>query len=351
MASLFQKPNSKYWWVKYRGPDGVIRRESTKLRVGIANETRSAEVIRAEKSLDEIKTNNSGYRGAFDTWVGQWFLSKYSDRYQVKTLERYQAIWSTFKIFLRERKITHPCQFTRDHCFDYLKWREQPDLPAGRHTACHNTALMDIKIFSMIMSEAVRRGYIQENPCLNLGIKKHRVAEKPELTREDITEIREKIQLEKDPEHRNMLEVSFEIALHQGCRQSETHMPLSAFDLDAMVVHYPRTKQNPSGHTSPLNPKLAPLIKRLKSEGREMTFIMPVAMSRSWWNFLKKHRFTERNICFHCTRVTVITAMARNNVPEYKAQKFIGHASTLIHRIYQRLRVEDLSSCTDHLDF
>jgi hypothetical protein len=41
--------------------------------------------------------------------------------------------------------------------------------------------------------------------------------------------------------------------------------------------------------------------------------------------------------------------MARQHVPENLAKQFIGHASTTVHRGYQRLKPEDLSDCTDAL--
>lgn len=47
--------------------------------------------------------------------------------------------------------------------------------------------------------------------------------------------------------------------------------------------------------------------------------------------------------------MTVITRLARSGVPEAKAMKFVGHASTEIHRIYQRLSVDDLACCHDPL--
>ena len=51
MASLYQRPTSKFWWVKYRDPaNGKIERESTKCRIGIGAHTRRAREICAEKT-------------------------------------------------------------------------------------------------------------------------------------------------------------------------------------------------------------------------------------------------------------------------------------------------------------
>ena len=40
------------------------------------------------------------------------------------------------------------------------------------------------------------------------------------------------------------------------------------------------------------------------------------------------------HLCFHSTRVTVVTRMARRGVPIQQAMAFVGHASTLIHKIH-----------------
>jgi hypothetical protein len=56
-----------------------------------------------------------------------------------------------------------------------------------------------------------------------------------------------------------------------------------------------------------------------------------------------------RHLCFHCTRVTVITRLCRANVSESQAMRFVGHASETIHRVYQRLRAEDVSACVSAL--
>lgn len=50
------------------------------------------------------------------------------------------------------------------------------------------------------------------------------------------------------------------------------------------------------------------------------------------------------HLCFHCTRVTVITKMARAGVPMAVAMAYVLHSSSLVHKIYQRLGIADLGS-------
>ena len=54
-------------------------------------------------------------------------------------------------------------------------------------------------------------------------------------------------------------------------------------------------------------------------------------------------------ICFHCTRVTFITWCHRQGIPENVIMKLVNHASTEIHRIYQRLNVVDVHAWRDRV--
>jgi integrase len=66
---------------------------------------------------------------------------------------------------------------------------------------------------------------------------------------------------------------------------------------------------------------------------------MPENFSKKWKVFFKKCGFA--NLSFHCTRVTCVTRLARAGVDLRIAMDYIGHSSTLVHRIYQRLKPAD----------
>ena len=73
-----------------------------------------------------------------------------------------------------------------------------------------------------------------------------------------------------------------------------------------------------------------------------MTYEMTAQRARNWHRFFR--RIGLPHLSFHCTRVTVITRLARAGVPEQQAMRFIGHATLEVHRIYQKLKPGDLSS-------
>ena len=79
-----------------------------------------------------------------------------------------------------------------------------------------------------------------------------------------------------------------------------------------------------------------------------MTYDMPAQRARNWHRFFRKIGLP--HISFHCTRVTVITRLARAGVPEQQAMRFIGHATLEVHRIYQKLKTGDLSDCVSVLN-
>jgi integrase len=136
---------------------------------------------------------------------------------------------------------------------------------------------------------------------------------------------------------------SFEIAMAQGCRFSETRMPLSDIDLHQMTIKI-RGKGGKVFVTA-LNPLLVPLIRELKRRGEKMTWDLPATelrqCARNWTRLFK--RLGIADFWFHCTRATAITRAHEMGVSYPLAMKFFGHASGTVHAIYTRLGLEDVS--------
>lgn len=351
MANLYKRGGSKFWWVKFKGRDGSIHRESTGMRYAIPAETRKAQEIRANKALEEFKAAPSD--GAqWDNWVRTYLLSRYER--SALTLERYMTSWRTLEVFLKECEIKTPAQLLREHCFKYLEWRGQRH--EGVRPARRNTALLEVKILSLICREAVHRGYIPFNPCVNLGIKKAAPKLKPELTETDLELVEETIRSEPEP-LRTLLLNSWLIARWQGCRITETLFdPQDDVDIarnkdgfESWTIRF-RAKGG-RDHIAPVAPKLMPLLRSLRESGARETYSLEAArrtaLSSVWQRFLRRTGLSERipGITFHCLRVTAATRMARANVPEAKAMRLLGHASSTVHRVYQRLRHDDLDDC------
>lgn len=343
MASLYKRTHSPFWWIKYRDRHGKLVRQSTKFRVGVGRDTRAARELQAAKSLEEARCAQD--RSApWHTWVPEFIATTYAAK--PKTLERYQTAWRTLAMFLEENHITSPKLLHREHCARYIQWRARSDPKRGKYRACHNTALLELKILGRIMKEALTRGYATTNPCRELGIARQPQRVRPEFTDEQLAQIEAAIEAEPEP-LRTFLRNSYLIARYHGVRLSETYLnPMRDVELGPQPLI--RFVQKGGRHTvKPLHPKLIPLFEQLRAQGATETYQRPRSLSKTWHAFLKRAGIKTQspNACFHSLRVTAASRLARNNVPIRKAMEYLSHASTTVHNAYVRWRPEDLSDC------
>lgn len=353
MASLYPRKGSPYFWLKFRNELGKVTQISTGCRIGSGPDTRRAKQMEAQKNVEELSYGEIRNTSKGWAWVSDYLNIRYAANHLSN--QRYLSAWTSIEMFIQEKKIPSPASFTRAHCFQYVTWRQKPDREKGKYKACLNTVLTEIKVLRIILQEAVERGMCPGNPCIKLGIKAGKPKQKPELTAEHCATIRAEIRKVEDSYERQLLRTSFEIARHQGCRLKETQInPMTDVDITGRRIRF--KVKGGKEHIAPLHPNLVPLFEELQSEGRTTTWCVPPNRPQKWagtwagnvwFRFLTRIGLKKDNITFHSTRVTVATEFVRKNVPEAKAMKYLGHASTTVHRIYQRLRLDDLSDCVD----
>ena len=351
-ASVYQRPGRPVWYVSYFDPK-IARRhhEATRYRIDDPNGHRNALRMAAELNRDAAAFGGTAKKELWDAWVPQFLDDRY--RGSQKTLLRYTESWNWVRTYLAEGKILTPGALKYENVLGYVGWRTAHRRHNG-NLICRNTALCEVKAFSIIMREAVHRGFAYGNPCERLGIKKDVPRRPPELTEGEIEKIRAEL-LRVDgprPVTERWMTVSFEIALHQGCRLSETQVPMDAIDTDRGTIRFEakgRGDGQPHVFTTSLHPALLPLLRELRAAGASHTCHLPRMASKEWWMLRKRIGLTHTK--FHSTRVTVITRLARAGVPVSQAMAYVGHASQTIHHIYQRLGAADLSQCTKALAF
>ena len=343
-ASVYARQGSPRFRVSYWCPKKQKRiHETTPFLLSDPQGRRKALDFAFQKSKAANVDNREGGRDRWEKWVEVYLVDRY--KAQAKTLNRMVYAWSQWQAFLAEQGLRVPRALDYNAVLGFIEWRTAQVKGSGKRVS-KNTALCDARVMSVIMREAMRRGFAETNHCEKLGIRKDAARQKPEITDAEIAAIR--AGLAGEPE---WMRIAWEIALHQGCRLSETSVALAAVDLERLTITFNAKGRRGVKHvfTTSLHPELVPLMRRLKGEGREVTCVLPQMAAKEWHFFLKQLGL--RHLCFHCTRVTVITKMARAGVPVSQAMAFVGHASETIHRIYQRLATADLSRAVAAVSF
>lgn len=343
MASLFKRQASgqasAFWWVRFKDlGTGKWKSKATPYRTSVNTETRLARTYAAELTLAERKGDE--VRGNWN-WVQEFLQERYEGK--PKTLHRYTIAWRTISLWLARQGIHAPAALTYNHIQPFVEWRKTYT-GDGVWKCGHNNAVLEVKILGLLMKEAMRRGLCQGNPCAGSGLHKRKPPEKPEITDDEIQQIR--TALKTEPE---WMAVAFEIAIHQGCRLRETAIPLKLINIrkgGKSTITFPVTKGD-KPFTTALHTDLIPLVKRLRAEGKTVTCEIPPMASKAWWLFFRRQKL--RHLCFHCTRVTVITRLARAGVPMAQAMAFVNHASETVHRVYQRLKPADVGAALSAL--
>jgi hypothetical protein len=352
---IYERKDSPYWWIKYWCPT----------RLGFAYKSsgfRRDDPLGFKHALDTARPLSQEARAArkiapsarWESWVEDWLREKH--RTSPRSLACELLRWRWVSAFLEGRYVPGPQGVTYQLGLDYLKWRKSQVKRVSKKHPSHNTALQELRLWGRVMLEAVRRGFITASPLERMGIKRDKPAEKDEITDADVSAIRKALAKKEShlPIEQRWMTISFEIALYQGCRLQETSVPMTDINETAGTItfHAKRGKV----FTTALHTKLMPLIRQLRAAGAARTCVLPRMASKEW-HWLLKGR-VERNwpavcahVCFHCTRVTVITRMARDGVPIQQAMAYVGHADETIHRIYQRLAPRDLGRCTQALVF
>lgn len=209
MAYLYRKLRSPFWYIQYIDADKIKHDKSTGFRADDPNDTIKAKVLRAELEAREYQRVPMVNGATWDYWVPKFFERHCPTK---ATLDRYEDAWKWVALWLQNNRIYSPRQLTYRLGIEYLDWRTTFKKRTGKIVG-RNTAILEFKLLSLVMGEAVRLGHADANPLVSMKIRRDRQPKKPELTDDEILEIQEA--LKEEPE---WMQVSFEIGLHTGCR-------------------------------------------------------------------------------------------------------------------------------------
>lgn len=330
MASLYPKKNSPYWHIHFKNPAGKWANKSTGFRRDNRQETILAKKLVHEMEFRGLVKQSKESSIQWGKWVEEFFKRRCKSKL---TLERYLDGWKWCYFYFIEKKIIGPAFVNYQTALDYIEWRTSYKKKTGR-VVSKNTALLEVKILSLVLQECVKLGYIQSNKIQKLGIPRDIVAEKPALSDEEIIICKKALLKEPD-----WMRISFEISLNTGCRLRETAIPLNCIDSKRDMITFPTPKGGKKRAFSiPIPDGLRPTINEILK--RRFIVAFPFQPSRRWQQFFKKVELP--HLCFHCLRVTFVTRLAQEGVPLSVAMKLVNHGSELVHRIYVRLTVDDL---------
>lgn len=352
MYSVFPRKGRKVWYVKY--PDisapGGWKSVATRWRLDEPQGKRRALAF-AERMARDFKL--AGGRRSGEAW-GDWVRPYLDDRYRnsPKTHRSYTAAWELLRVYLHKEGVHVPAALNFNHVVGYMRWRSAQKRHSGKLIS-RNTAIQDLRTLSLVMREAVRRGYAQGNPAERTGIRRDPPKEKREFTDAEIATVRAALaKLEGQlPITARWRTVCWEIALHQGCRLTETQVPMDLVDEKRRTITFAGKGRNGVKRvfTTTLHEGLVPLMAELRAAGATVTCQLPKLPALAWHKFFRELKM--EGVSFHCTRVTVITRLARSGVPEQQAMRYVHHASRVVHQVYQKLKTEDLSAVTAALRF
>jgi len=332
MASLYMRPESPFWFLKRKSKDGTWVAHSTGLRCENEIETAQARLLMAEANLAEAGTQQSASDGW--GWVEGWLSKHWANP---KTTKRAFGKWKHIEHWLLLNGLSSPALVEFRHGSEYVEWREGR---VARHRACgRNTALNELKLLGQIMGVACQRGIIKANPIRKIGIAKIPPPEKREISDAEIGRCLKALEIEPE-----WMRLSFMIALHTGCRLSETSLEMACVDFKRNTITFPTPKGGRKrAFTRPLPEALRGILWELRA--RKKSHEIPAHASRSFARFFK--RCGAEGVTFHNLRVSYVTRLHRASVPLSVAMRLVNHSSEIVHQIYNRLSVDDVMPWKD----
>lgn len=344
-VSVYRRSRSPYWYLSFHdAATGRRKHKATVHRVDAPMGRRKALDEANELSREATASKSAAGDGQWGDWVEPYLRDRHAG--SPGTCAGALGCWSHIREFLHDAKVLVPRALTYRHVVDFVGWRTLQRKKRGTRfgtTISKNTALREVGVLGSVMQEACRRGFAVTNPARGTGIKHVPAKVKPEITEQELATVREKLPVwvAKDAEVYGYMPMAFEIAIHQGCRLTETSIPFDRIDFERGVVTL-HTKGGKRFATR-LHAALRPMLLARRDAGHPSSCVVPRFASLHWRKFFDWAGLT--HLCFHCTRVTVVTRLARAGVPMSQAMSYVGHSSRLVHRVYTRLQPGDLSAC------
>lgn len=348
---VFPRNGSPFWWIYfYTAPKKRVQQSSKKRRDDPLGWKQAYDM--AKGNARDLGALGRAGNALWDTWVDDWISSKMPNASQARSRSTCLRHWHFIRAFLGSRGVDTPTGVSYNIAMEYFEWRKTNKRFPARPRM--QTAVTEVALLRRVMHEAVRRGFAHQNPIAHMELVRPKHKEKPEMTTKEEAIIRAELGRREGalPITERWMTVAFEIAIRHGWRIAETSFPIERIDFKTWMVSV--HQKGDRWRTVPLHTELRPLFAALRKAGAKMSCVFPEGSAqRASYHWSMMLLGCERDnvkgilphLCFHCCRVTVISRMARAGIPERLIMEWVGHASTAVHRIYQRVRSDDLERC------
>jgi integrase len=384
MASLYEKPPSEFWWIRYRDlsveppKPPKWRGKSTGYKIDGLRGDQKAEELRQITDQQEklfnakwasILDKPSRTTHPWDEWDYPLMHSIWGNR-STSTLDINTYAWKSLRRFFAEKGITHPGLVDGDVIRAYIPWRKATGAGA-------NSAIKEIRLLAVMLDYAYEeKNWIPSNPARTKWLERElsnlREPERHAIPWSDhqVDTVREAL---KDDWY-GYMNMSFHVALFQGVRHSQVQIPLENIYLPTHIFYPGEITRNGQtfhlvkrvrgkkhwGYSQPILKPFVPIltdfVEHRKSLGEERLIDLPRWSKRTvcqreygpgrashyWRVFLDQLNFPE--ISFHGLRARWITLAREGGVDKALTKAFVNHTSDRIHDQYTHAPEYDVAA-------
>ena len=358
MAYVYREFRSrgKPWCIAYRGLDGRLRREKTE-----APTKELARRLLAKKLVEVTEARVAGVTVELKPTTFREFLKEYRTFLNatkspgtIRGQETHMKLLEPLFGHLQLKQVTTGMiqRFLDKRLGEPKMHRSQKGKSAEERAAAGlgplkpSTVNRELMCLSAIFREAVKRGYLEKNPCR--GIKQ--LPEQNTIVRY-LSDDEEKAILGACSETMKPIVLC---ALHSGMRREEMlSLKWQEVDLEQRLIRVRFSKSKRSRYI-PINDALLEVLKAVpRWDDCEFVFANPDTHHR-WFDIKVAWAFTlrrskVRNFRFHDLRHTFASRLVQSGVQIQVVQELLGHATLEMTQRYAHLAPGDLRRAVDIL--
>ena len=364
--SINKEKSSPYWMVSFQGPDGKMRRRSTKVPVaggmfeGVKITAKLAEKLAYQRGVQMACAAETEYESHNNISVRDWcegYISRNAGRISARTVNNARTAYRFLYDFLGSRASAPMRLLTKADIKNFVATR--------REQVRAETVKKDLAAISQACKDAVDAEIIDKNPCQGVSIPADRAGEKRIKEAFTLEEIRYMID-KFPPQWSSAVRCSFETF---GQRLGDIlRLDWSQFDWNARVVRfvtgktgrvlaqpmrdgfytwaYAEWQKSGCPESGLLHPDLLPL-----GDGASYQFgtlLRTHGIGLLHGSFGGRRRVMNSK-SFHSIRATCATLLHASGVSQGMAMELVGHDSQDVHSVYIRPTTDQLRDAANAL--